>query len=255
MEILTTGVNSGLGRYIYEKMRGVGFTRDTSFEALALQKTKNRKIEIIVHCAFNSQRMINSNSLYNYLEDNVILTKNLVCLPHKKFIYISSVDIYPKDENIHSEEEIMDLDCVKGIYGITKLMSESIVKKYCKNYLILRTSALLGKYSRKNILIKIIEDEGCVLSLSGSSIFNYVLHSDVLDFIKLSIQKDLQGIFNLTSSGNITLSEITQMLDKKVRFGNYFYNVGNIDNRKVTSLFPVFKKTSKEVIIQYMKEK
>jgi nucleoside-diphosphate-sugar epimerase len=235
-----TGVNSGLGRYVYEKIGRFAFTRDTTPEELEI--IKNSKIDLIIHCAFG------------HMEDNVALTKKLVSFPHKKFIFISSIDVYPKDGNKHREGELIGADSAKEEYGVTKLMCEDIVKKHCKDYLIIRPSALLGKYSRRNSLIKIIEDKKCSLSLSGKSRFNYILHSDALDFIKFAAQKNVQGIFNLTSSTNITLSQIADTLGKKVKFGNFLYDAGDIDNGKACSIFPSFGKTSKEVITQFIKE-
>lgn len=253
MRILTTGILSGLGKYIHENLGGIGLTRATSPEDM--EKLKNSGVDVIIHCASNSRRGINSDSLYHYLEDNVLLTEKLVFIPHKKFIFLSSVDVYPKKAIVHSEDDIIDVDSINGIYGITKLMSESIIKSNCGNYLILRGTALLGKYSRKNSLIKIIEDEDCTLTLSGKSLFNYVLHSDVLDFIKLSIDRDIKGVYNLASSENITLLEVANMLGKKVKFGTYFYDVGNIKNSKISSGFPVFKRTSKEIVTQFIGDK
>jgi len=253
MELLTTGVYSGLGKYIYENLGGIGLTRYLPTEER--EQLKGRGADIIIHCAANSSRGITSDSLYPYFEDNVLLTKEVVTFPHKKFIYISSVDVYPKNTEVHSEDELIDIDYISGIYGITKLISESVVKNHCDNYLILRSSAFLGKYSRMNSLIKVIEDKECTLSLSDNSILNCVLHSDALDFIKLSIDSDLKGICNLASSENITLSEVADMLGKKVKFGAYFYNVGNINNSKASSVFPAFKKTTKEVINQFIEVK
>lgn len=250
MEILTTGILNGLGKYIYENLGGIGLTRSTSSEEL--EKIKNKGVDVIIHCAFNSRRGINCDSLYYYLEDNVLLTKELVSFSQKKFIYLSSVDVYPKGVGFHSEDEVIDVDSISGIYEITKLMSESIVKNHCENYLILRGSAFLGKYSRKNSLIKIVEDKECILTLSGNSRFNYVLHSDILDFIKFSIDGNLRGIYNLASSESVTLLEVADMLGKKVKFGAYFYDVGNIDNSKISSAFPAFRKTSKEVVTQFV---
>ncbi len=249
MEILTTGIRSGLGRYIYENLGGIGFTRQQSGDMF--QEIKSQGVDIIIHSAFNTARGINSDSLNNYLEDNVFLTRELVSIPHRKFLFISSVDVYPKDDHLHSEDEVIEADSVSGIYGITKLMSESIVRNNCQDYLILRGSAFLGKHSRKNSLIRIIEDEECVLTLAGNSVFNYVLHSDILDFIKYAIDNELSGIYNLTSSESITLSEVAEMLGKKVNFGSYKYDVGRIDNSKISAVFPIFNKTSKEVIVQF----
>ena len=250
MVILTTGIRSGLGRYIHESLGGIGLARRVSTGDHG--ENDYDGADVIIHCAFNSSREVNSDSLYRYLEDNVLLTKRLVSSFHKKFIYLSTVDVYPKGAGVHSEDDIIDMDCVSGIYGITKLMSESIVKNHSANYLILRGTALLGKYSRKNSLIRMIEDEQCVLTLSGDSRFNYVLHSDILDFIRFSIDGDLQGTYNLASSENVTLVEVADMLGKKVKFGTYSYDVGNIDNGKISSVFPAFRKTSKEVVSQFL---
>lgn len=252
MKILVTGTKSGLGKYLFENIGTVGLDRDTSFGSR--EKIKKEGADIIIHCAFNSSREVTSESLFPYFEDNVLLTKELTLVPHKKFIFFSSVDVYPKNETIHLEDEIIDLNSVEKIYGITKLISESIVKNYCQNYLILRGSAFLGTYSRKNSLIKIIEDKKCAITLTGDSEFNYVLYSDILDFLKIAIKKNFKGIYNLASFRNITLSEIAKIFGKKVRFGKYHYSVGKINNRKISSISTAFRKNSREVIKQFIKE-
>lgn len=251
MKTFITGVNSGLGKYLYRNMGGAALTRDTTPEEI--EEIKTNGIETIIHCAFNSGKKADSGSLYDYLEDNIMLTKKLVSFPHKKFIFISSVDVYTKNGKEHSEEEPIDIDSVKDMYGVTKLMSEAIIQKSCRDYLILRPSALLGEYSRRNSLIKIMEEEEPAISLSGESTLNYVLHSSVLDFLKISMKKGLGGIFNLASSGNIALSDIAGIAGKKVRFGSFVYNVGDIDNRKASSVYPFFRNHSKEIVTQYIK--
>lgn len=251
--MLITGNKAGIGKWIYENLGGIGLDRDTSFEEW--EKIEKEGTDIIIHCAANHTRDITSNSLYPYFEDNVLLTKKLVKLKHKKFIFFSSIDVYPKNNKPYSEDEVIDMDLVKGISSIAKLLSESIVKHYCLNYLILRPTAFLGKYSRRNSLIKIIEDKDCTLTLSGHSRFNYVLYSDILDFIKTSIEKDVKGVYNVASAGgSVTLSEIAKRLGKKVQFGNYNYDVGNISNNKISSFSPNFKKTNSEVINQFIQE-
>lgn len=252
MKVLTTGTLSGLGKYIFEHTDGTAWNRDIS--DTDKKKLKSEGVDIIIHCAFNSSKTVDSNNLYEYISDNVFLTEELLNIPHKKFIFISSVNVYPKDKKNHKEEEIIDIDKINGIYGMTKLMSEALVKKYSPNYLILRCTSLLGKTSRKNSLIKILKDKNPSLTLKAASVFNYVLHSDIYDFISLALKKDVQGIYNAASSKNITLSEIAAMLGKKVNFGEYIYNIGNIDNSKVTSLSSAFKKTSKAVIEEFIKQ-
>jgi hypothetical protein len=64
--------------------------------------------------------------------------------------------------------------------------------------------------------------------------------------------RDLQGIYNLASSENISLSQVAVLLKKKVNFGNVKYSVGNVDNSKASAVLPVLKKTSKEIISEFL---
>lgn len=249
MGILVSGANSGVCRYLHENLKGIGLTRTTSPEEI--EKVKREGIDNIIHCAFNSSRNINTDSLQQYIDDNIFLTKELVSFRHKKFIFFSSVDVYPKNRETHFENEIIDVNSVSGIYAIAKLISEAIVKKYCKNYLILRATAFLGKYSRKNSLLRIIENKECLLTLSADSRFNYVLYPDILNFVRYSIENNLEGIYNLASAENISLSRVAEIFQKKVNFGDYFYDVGNINNDKVSSVLPVFKRSSEKTMLKF----
>ncbi len=239
-----TGSSSGLGKYLHDQLGGISFNRNGA---------NVEEAEILIHCAFNRARDINSKNLYQYLFDNVFLTKKLAKIPHKKFIYISSVDVYPKNNIKHSENEVIDVKQLSGVYALTKLMSESIIQNLCSNFLILRCSALLGRDSKENSLVKIIKEDNPTLTLSAKSVFNFILHEDVLEFIKMTIEKDLQGVFNLVSSENITLFQIAELLGKKVNFGTYVYNVGDIDNERASKLLPSLKKTSREAINEFRK--
>lgn len=251
--ILVTGVNSGFGKYIHADLGGYGLSRETSRDEI--EEFKSRGMDVIVHCAFNSARNIDSLSMSGYLRDNLFLTRELTSFPHKKFIFISSVDVYPDNGRAHSEDEIIQAESLSGMYAITKFMAESIVTSVCENHLVLRASALLGKHSKKNSLIKMMEDDPCVLTVDASSTFNYVLHGDLLEFIRFAIKNDLKGIYNVAASSNITAGEIASTLGKNVSFGNFHYDTGNISNRKVSHYFPAFAKTSHEVIHQFLKER
>lgn len=225
MNILVTGSNSGLGKYLCEKFHAVGLVRG---KPLKITKT----FDVIIHCAFNRT----DDDLYQYLKDNIYLTENLAWISHKKFIYISSTAVYDADDR----------------YGITKLYAESIVKNICSDWLILRTGALLGKYSRKNNLIKLITENKPKLTLTKDSEFNCLLHSDVGDFIKVAIEKDLRGIYNFVSRDTITLDDIAIMLNKKdIQYGSYCYKCGRQSNEKIA---PFYNKSSKEVVFEFMEE-
>lgn len=239
-----TGSSSGLGKYLLDNLGGIAFKRD---------RPNVEETDVLIHCAVNRTRDVTSKNLYQYLSDNVLLTKKIAQIPHKKCIFISSVDVYPKTPGPHNEEEEIHLDSMTNFYATTKLMSESIIKNMCSNYLILRCSALLGKDAKENSLTKMITEKNPTLTLAPESVFNYVLHKDVLAFIKLAVEKDVQGIYNLTSAENITLADIAKLLGKNVTFGTFQYKAGSINNTKAAKLFSNFQKTSREVISEFMK--
>lgn len=242
---LITGASSGLGKYLHDNLGGIPFNR------LA---PNVQKADVIIHCAFNRTRDVTSQNLYQYFSDNILLTQRLTTIPHKKFIYISTVDVYPEDNVKHSEDDVLDVSKVSTLYGITKLIAESLVQAKCSNVLILRCATLLGKDSKENSLIKIINDEHPSLALSADSEFNYILHRSVFEFIQAAVKKDVRGIYNLASSENVSVSRVADLLNKKVNFGNFLYTVGNVDNTKGSAILSAFKKTSEEVISEFLSQ-
>ncbi len=246
---LISGVSSGLGKFLHERLGGFGLHRQTPPAEWAQIKTIG--VDVVIHCAANASKTVDSNSLGSYANDNVFLTDQLLSISHRKFIFISSVDVYPKNSKLHSEEEAIPIDQVGNVYAITKLMSESLVKARSKNFAVLRASAFLGKYARPSSLIKIIQQEHCSVTLVPDSEVNCIDHEDVLHAIQQLIKGDMSGTFNVASSKNITLAKVADMFGRKVRYGTYCYRVGLIDNRKIASIWPAFKKTSQEVIESY----
>lgn len=250
MRILTTGTNSGLGKFVHRKFGGRAWTRTTP--AAEREAIKREGVDVIIHCAFNSKPQVTSENLYAYFTDNVVLTADLAGIPHKKFVLISTVDVYPKNGSDFSENAVIDVNAINTFYGTTKLMSESVVHAQCPDHLILRCTTLLGPDMRKNSLTRILDDDPCTLTLAGDSRFNYLLHADVADFIAHSIEQNLGGIYNLASASSVTLAEIAAAANKTVQFGKFRYEVGQVDNRKAANAFPAFKKASLDVINQFI---
>lgn len=183
MSVLVTGVKSGLGRFLQESIGGSGISRDT----------------IIVHCAHKPV------STPDDARDNLKLTHDLLNLPHRKFIYISSVDVNRKD----------------SANGRNKLDCEALVEERGFGTLIIRLPLILGIYQRPNCVSRIINGEKKV-TLSGESKFRYIYDAEILEFIKDSIEKDSIGICTI-GSDEIRLKDIAKIYNPKVKFGTYVY--------------------------------
>ena len=251
--VLVTGAASGLGRHCYEAFRAVPYTRETN-HALLLEEAKANPFDVIIHAAFNARPNIDTKNLNAYLSDTTFLTQKLLTIPHKKFIFISSVDVYPKDDQAHHEDEVIRLNEVDGIYPISKLISENMVSASGNQPLILRPTAMLGPYAKPNSLMKILHHDCVSLTLASQSTFNYIRHDDVSDFIQHAIHHQLNGIFNVAASSDLQLGEVSKHFNKPATFGNYVYKTANADNHKISALFPCFKRTSMDNIKLYMND-
>ena len=250
--VLVTGAGGGIGRYIHEELGGAGFTRRSG----NLDELKKRSFDVIVHCAWNYMptRLVTNENFMNYYQDNTLLTQELLQIPHNYFVFFSTVDIYPGGEEPHFEDEVIYADSLRSIHGVTKMISEAAVRDKACKFLILRPTSLVGRYMRKNNLLKLFEDSHPSLSLDASSIYNVIGYSDVLGFIRSVLSAGKTGIFNLASTHNITLEEITRIVDKDVVFGPNHYEVGNIPNDKAVQIFPVFNRTSEDVLQEFLSQ-
>ena len=192
-KILVTGITSGLGKYIHNNIpNSIGLTRENRHQLL------DGDYDLIIHCAFSNERMESIDDYYEFIDGSILLTDDLVKVKHKKFIYISSLEVYNKP--------------FTG-YRFGKLCSEAIVNKKPK------------------------------LTLSSNSTFNYILHSDLLNFISES--EDKTGILNFISDGNITLKKVNEIFNGNPIWGDYTYITKEVDGIKL--------KTSEKVVTEFKK--
>jgi len=230
---LVTGVRSGLGKYLYERLPGpLGVDRDNKEKML--EKAAQSDGLIILHAAFNSKRDLDDYS--SYAEDNLFLTEELLNIPHAKFVYFSSVDVYGPFSP----------------YSFMKRCAEDLVRKRSKDALILRLPAILGPTIRKNSLVKLLE--GDELTLAGESVFNYVLQSDILEGVTDSATMEKTGVYNFVSSDNVSLAELGSYYRRGTQFGDYKYQTSLENSRGILNLYPYPSRSSLDVVRLFMKE-
>ena len=76
---LVTGIKSGLGKYIYENAsNSVGLTRENRDNVI------KGEYDLIIHCAFHSDRGNDIDDYYDYINSNILLTNELVKLKQIK---------------------------------------------------------------------------------------------------------------------------------------------------------------------------
>lgn len=230
--MLVTGTRMGLGHAVFRQLGGMAFCRG--------HEPWPKSADVIVHCAVNSARSVSAGELRGYLTDNVVLTSRLLAIPHRKFIYISSPDAHPAD---YAEPA--------SLYAHTKLIGEFLVAEHGSAPLILRPSSMLGPVMRPNTTTRMLREHHPKLALTGNSVFNYVLHDDVVEFIRLGIEQNLCGMYDLASSGNVTLGAVAEALNLDPLFGSKRYHVPKMDNTKAAAIWPAFRRSSLNTVRIY----
>ncbi len=198
--ILLTGASSGLGKFLSKNLKDIDlFTRENNVADIL---ECGKEYDAIIHCAASISHASWEDVTYEYFDDNTILTRQLVTIPHKKFIHISSIDI-KRD----------------SIYGIAKRISERIVDSYSPNTLIIRPSGLIGNEMKMNTFRKI--QAGKPIALTESSMMNYVNYSTILEVIR----SNSSGIITVTASENISMKAISELFNQDIQFGDIHYEM------------------------------
>lgn len=251
MKYLISGTSSGLGRYLKEEFASDTITRLTTQKDL--DRLSKFRFKAIIHCASNSNAKVTDRTIASFAADNIFLTQKLLQIPHEKFIFISTIDVYSRDTKEHRESDVISAHSARSPYALTKLISEGLVRSTSPNYLILRPGSLVGRYMKPNTLTKILSQKKPILGLSGNSAFHYIRYEDIASFLKYAMDKDLQGIYNVVTACRLRLKDAARLAGKDVRFGEHRYDAGNISNAKIAKIYPAFRKTSQEILSEVIK--
>jgi len=255
VRILTTGVLSGFGKAVHERFGGEGLAFTRPERERELDRARRFAPEVIIHCAANPARDMSAGDLLTVLEDNVLLTRDLTKIPHRKFIFLSSIDVYAVPPGPHREDTPLDPRLPRNLYATTKMLAEAAVRLQCSDHVIVRSSAMLGRHARRNALMRMLEENPCRLTLSGESSFYYVLYEDLLDFLAAAMDRGLRGTYNAAAAAPVTLAAAAERLGKTVSFGDYRYGCGTIDNSRIVAECPAFRKTSLDAVEEFLKQR
>jgi nucleoside-diphosphate-sugar epimerase len=248
--LLVTGVRSGLGHAVHRALGGVGFARGMALDDPAILAAA--PFDAIVHCAVNAAKSVSMQTAYRYMEDNLLLTQRLVDVPHRKFVFVSSLAVYPPIGRAIAEDEDVDLMPLSGPYAFTKLFSDLYVQKWANKPLVLRTTTLLGPAIRPSTVMRVLTQRDCQLFLTPGSRYNFVMHDDIVDFISQAMDQDISGAFNIGSEGLVVLSSIVAQLALSVSYGEYHYDIGPVDSRKAGALHSAFARPSWQTLNRYI---
>lgn len=226
-KFLVTGINSGLGKYLYENLpNSLGLDRNN------FNLVKNEDYDTIIHCAFNKENIITDYE--KYLDDNIFLTQRLKNLSYINFVYISTVDVYQENPSM---------------YAHFKRFSETLLDE---NDLVLRCPMMLGNTMKPNHATKLLSNIDS-LGLSGNSTFNYILMDDLVEFFVSEDYKQHKGIIDFVSNGLVKLEDVKNHFNSTTKLGDYTYQNNLEYSNPIFKLNEKYNKSSFDKLKQYFK--
>ena len=133
----------------------------------------------------------------------------------KRYILISSIEVYSNLEKLSTTREI-DANTNHSLisnYGLHKLVTENIIRKYYSDYLIIRLPALLSKKLKKNVVFDIVNNRN--LFISPESYLNFISTQAVAEFIIKFLFKSSFNIINFAATSSIQVKEVISLAKKQ----------------------------------------
>ena len=157
MKVLVTGANGMLGQDLctiledldYEVIETDINNLDIINELLTHKVMSNEKPDVVIHCAAYTNVDKAEEEFEQAKLINVVGTENVAkaCAKNDAILVYVSTD-YIFDGKKQAPYEVDDKPNPINNYGLTKFQGEEVVKKYCKDYYIARTSWLYGHHGK-----------------------------------------------------------------------------------------------------------
>jgi len=201
MKIGIIGYKGFIGSAIFSELQ-----LNSSLEVVGISRGVKPDIDfdIVVNANGNPYRWLaNKEPRQDFDMSVVSVVDSLFELRYKKYIYISSVDVY-----------------ADNIYGFHKSVSEQCIQRYASSYVLLRCSAVIGTGMRKGIIYDIINDEK--LWLTPDSYLQFITNTEVAKIVTYITKHDIKNkIYNVGGLGPVRIGDLEEVTNKE-----FTYNEG-----------------------------
>ncbi|MDP4143088.1 MAG: NAD(P)-dependent oxidoreductase [Bacillota bacterium] len=216
MNILITGADHGIGKYLTSSLKSEHKIYDFSMDNLDVTK-KSAVLDIIANISPNivihAESMDNIDSCEANETDaytiNTIGTLNVAhacSLLNIPIFYMSTSSVYGDSKNTPYYET--DECNPVNVYGKTKLAGEKLIRTVCSKFFILRIGWLFG--DEDCFVKKIIKNKNIPVFVCSDEIGNPTYIEDLSNCINVMMNSNLYGIYNCASPHPITKSHWVQ---------------------------------------------
>lgn len=221
MKILIVGKTSSLSRefsqYLNKKKNSTyKVVRFKEFLKYSLERIK--KFDFIINFCIHKNYLKNKYKKKYDLDLKIL--KKISNLNNTKFVMISSSKVYFPGFNLKETSKTKP----KNNYGKNKLITENEISKKFKNHLILRLSNIICKNKKKinsSFVTKTFFDivrsnlvKKKIIFPKGNIYKDFIFGEDFSKLLYSSLEKNLMGIYNLSSGKKLYLKDLALNLSK-----------------------------------------
>jgi nucleoside-diphosphate-sugar epimerase len=210
--------------------------------------------DILINASTNSKKYISSQFPDLDFQETVENVKNsLKNFTYKKYVLISSADVYSDSPSPNSSNENREIDTAKiGKYGFHKYLAEKCVMKNANDWIVFRMGGFVGEGIKKNAIYDILF--GKKLWIAPNSKLQFI-NTDIAAQIVFNILdlKISNQIFNLCGIGCVELQEIIDYIGRSVRIDNNAKYIAHEISLDKISRYARLPK-SKKMVFDYIDE-
>jgi len=225
--VVVTGTSGFIGSLLVKKLVpdfGVVTLQNVLTDTETAEKII-REGDILIHLACSTFPAISEQNRARDAEVNIVGTVKLleVCKRKEvgKIVFLSSGGtVYGNGAKSHKETDALS---PKSSYGVIKATLESYIQICGLRQTILRPSNI---YGRRNIgenqmlgavdifLHRIMNEEPIRIWGDGNNVRDYLYVDDLLDFIALSLQDQVEGVYNVGTGIGTSLNQIVRTIEE-----------------------------------------
>jgi nucleoside-diphosphate-sugar epimerase len=235
-EIVISGFNGFIGRYLLEKIYG------NKFEVICLDDVGNYNVKFFIHLASKV------TSLKDSLTNNLKIDLDVLSVCEEKkycLIYASGNNVYPFKKNCDLSTPLK----INDYYSASKIFTENLITDlYNVNAYILRIADVFGLGQRqgnffKSIYESVLNNKEITIYGKGSKIRSYIYVKDLvnlLDYLGSEKNKETYGIYNVNYSKSYSLNDIANFIAKEKNLKIKYNNLDKEDLSERTMLPSIF---------------
>ena len=241
-------LGSDLIRYLGAKFRVTPIHKENYFTHVG------STFDIVINANGNSKRFwANSHPVEDFIASTESVYKSIVDFTYGLYVYISSSDVYEDHTSPrHTKENTSIVPDRLAPYGLHKYFSELLIRKYVKNYLILRSSMILGKNLKKGPFYDNLHKKS--LYITRDSRLQLITTVEIANIIQFLLDKYLdRQVYNVGGVGTFSFHDIHTYINTPVSFSKdsekqlYEMNI-----TKLRKIYPI--KTSQEYLRQFVRD-